>query len=106
MTRRHAEHPEASAELEAAAAWYEEQQPGLGHELFRAVAQTIAAIDRWPDAAPEDQSSAGQPVQLRSRHLLRFPYRIIYLVHEDELVIVAYAHDRREPGYWDRRMGQ
>lgn len=36
----------------------------------------------------------------------RFPYRVVYLVHEDELVIVAYAHDRREPGYWDRRMGQ
>jgi mRNA-degrading endonuclease RelE of RelBE toxin-antitoxin system len=36
--------------------------------------------------------------------LLRFPYRIIYEVRENELVVLAVAHDRRRPGYWRRRV--
>ncbi|MBI3461482.1 MAG: type II toxin-antitoxin system RelE/ParE family toxin [Planctomycetes bacterium] len=35
--------------------------------------------------------------------LPRFPYRIIYEVRSDEIVILAIAHNRRRPGYWSRR---
>ena len=33
----------------------------------------------------------------------RFPYKIVYRLRTDDIVIVAVAHDSREPGYWHDR---
>jgi plasmid stabilization system protein ParE len=33
----------------------------------------------------------------------RFPYRIIYQIRADQLLVVAIAHHRRRPGYWSKR---
>jgi hypothetical protein len=33
----------------------------------------------------------------------RFPYSIVYKQDPDKIVIVAIAHQRRRPGYWQRR---
>lgn len=30
-----------------------------------------------------------------------FPYGVVYVVRAEEIVILAYAHDRRRPGYWE-----
>ena len=40
--------PEAEAEIEAAAAWYQLEAPGLGNEFLRAVQAAIAALGRQP----------------------------------------------------------
>jgi hypothetical protein len=32
-----------------------------------------------------------------------FPFRVVYLVRGNDLVILAYAHARRRPGYWQHR---
>ena len=34
----------------------------------------------------------------------KFPYTAIYFVDEDVVVIVAIAHDKREPDYWRGRL--
>ena len=34
-----------------------------------------------------------------------FPYRIVYYVTESDIVIVAFMHNRRGPGYWMGRIG-
>lgn len=34
------------------------------------------------------------------RLIKRFPFRIIYRIVEQHLVIVAIAHAKRNPGYW------
>jgi toxin ParE1/3/4 len=39
----------------------------------------------------------------RRMPLRRFPYSIIYLLHPDEIRILAVAHQRRKPGYWGSR---
>jgi hypothetical protein len=40
------------------------------------------------------------------RYVMRdFPYSIPYLVETDVVYIVAFAHQRRRPGYWVRRVG-
>jgi toxin ParE1/3/4 len=95
-------HPDAEAELRAAAEWYEVRSPGLGFDL---VAHVSAAID-----AVVEQPSVGTPVRkaerggLRRALVDRFPYGIIYLVRENEIVIVAVAHLSRRPGYWRSRL--
>ena len=40
--------PEASAELEDAALWYERQRPGLGLEFVQAVDAALERIAQWP----------------------------------------------------------
>ena len=38
------------------------------------------------------------------RYLLRrFPFFVVYRVRGEEIEIVAVVHDRRRPGYWERR---
>jgi plasmid stabilization system protein ParE len=90
-------HPEARAELDAAVAWYEDQRPGLGRQLLAAVREAFDRIASnpatWPRATPRSQ-------QYR---LKRFPYRVVYQVRAEQIVILAIMHVRRSPGYWRRR---
>lgn len=41
----------------------------------------------------------------RSRAVRGYPYRIVRTVEPDAIVILAYAHERRDPGYWLHRLG-
>jgi hypothetical protein len=34
----------------------------------------------------------------------RFSYGIVYQIYEDTVRIIAVAHLRRRPGYWDKRV--
>jgi plasmid stabilization system protein ParE len=89
----------ASEELAAAVGWYESQRLGLGAELFDAVAATIERIEQQPEIG-----AATYP-DPRVRRLLvhRFPYEVVYRLTENEIVIVAFAHLKRRPGYWKHR---
>lgn len=102
MKRRVRFEAEASVELEAAALWYDRQHAGLGAEFLAAVQATLAEIDQWPDAAP---LVTGLPAELRVRgaSVRRFPYRIAYLTIQDTIRVLAVAHTRRKPRYWEGR---
>lgn len=56
MTDRLRPEPEASAELEDAALWYEGQRPGLGLELVQAVDLALEQIAGWPQIFRADGS--------------------------------------------------
>jgi plasmid stabilization system protein ParE len=79
--------------------WYEEQRPGLGAEFFDAVVETTALIRERPESGPLSPDG-------RTRRLMvhRFPYQVVYSVATDKIVIVAVAHLKRRPGYWERRV--
>lgn len=47
---------------------------------------------------------ASAELGLRQVRLRQFPYRLVYMVVSDEIVIVAVAHERRRPGYWQDRL--
>jgi len=36
---------------------------------------------------------------IRSWHLGKFPYLLIYTIRAGEIFVLAYAHQAREPGY-------
>lgn len=54
----------------------------------------------WPAVPDWDREP-----RLRRKSVGGFPYGVIYFVTDDEVVIVAYAHDKRRPGYWTSRLG-
>jgi plasmid stabilization system protein ParE len=90
-------HPAAEAELEEAAAWYEERRAGLGADF---IAATRAKVDEILEMPHRFQQVSGA----RRAALDQFPYMIVYReVAHAVIEIVAVAHFRRRPGYWSRR---
>jgi plasmid stabilization system protein ParE len=90
--------PEARADIEQAAFWYEDQRPGLG-ELF--TGELFELISRITEA-PLQFPSIGHSVKRGLLH--RFPYAVYFLVEIDQIVIVAVLHQRRNPAVWKNRV--
>jgi plasmid stabilization system protein ParE len=103
MTLPQREHPEAVAELDASVRWYQEQEPGIGLKLIDRAQQARKDLALRPDAAPPFTTAADGTV-IRSKAVHGYPYRIVYTVEPDSILILAYAHERREPGYWLHRL--
>jgi plasmid stabilization system protein ParE len=90
-------HPDAVAEAAAARAWYAERSRAASsafvQELDFAVERILEAPDRWPEYLHGTR-----------RYLLRrFPFNIVYRQKGDLIQIVAFAHAKRTPGYWQSR---
>ena len=96
----HKFHPDADAELEEAALFYESRMAGLGKSFAAEIEQTISLVRQFPDS--------GSPIGTRVRRVLvaRFPYAIVYRSDPDLVIVVAVAHQRRRPGYWRDRTSQ
>ena len=90
----------AEEEMTEAALFYEAASNGLGSDFLDAV-QT--AIDRLRDYPHFGQSI---DLDLRRALLYQFPFSLIYTIDENVIVIIALAHDSREPGYWRSRMNR
>ncbi len=103
MIRPFRPEPEATAELEAAALWYNSRRPGLGVEFIEAFDHVLEQIDRWPEIGPV---VPGVPADIPARRfpLTRFPYYVAYMEWDQVIRILAVAHDRRKPGYWFSRI--
>jgi plasmid stabilization system protein ParE len=91
-------HPEAEAELLAAARFYEGKSKGLGLDFLAEVRQAARGIAARPNS--------GRKFSRRLRRILvpRFPYGLLYRVEPALVFIVAVAHLHRRPGYWLRRL--
>jgi plasmid stabilization system protein ParE len=90
--------PAARAEAEAAAAWYEEQRPGLGIEFLL---ELDAAIERGA-AAPHAYEQIFEGV--RRVLLSRFPYAVYFLLESDCVEIFAVLHQHRAIEEWQSRV--
>lgn len=87
----------ARAEVREAKAYYQKQRSGLGNEFYGELREEIARVL----AAPTRNAFVMRPY--RKRLFKRFPYGVVYRMHEDEIVIVAIAHNSRDSGYWLER---
>ena len=90
--------PEADLKINEAAEWYEAHGQGLAVESPRVLDACIESIRRDPLLHPLVHGEARRVV------LRRFPYSVIYAVHEDEIVIIACFHGRRDPKRWQDRL--
>ena len=93
-------HREASEEALAAALWYDDRRPGLGSEFLTALSDAIQSISKSPRALP----IYGANERVRRLLLQRFPYAVVFAVRGKGVLVVAFAHARRRPGYWRRRL--
>jgi toxin ParE1/3/4 len=90
-------HPKARTEFERSALFYAGKFPGLGLEFASEVQAAVEFIFSHPEA--------GAPVSEGFRRMVvrRFPYSVIYRSKNEQIYIIAVAHQRRHPNYWNDR---
>lgn len=90
--------PDAADELMDAAAIYESDVRGLGHEFMLEVERVIGVLAKLP--------SLGEMLDETHRRipLRRFPYALIFRHDTNVIRVVAVAHRRRRPRYWAPRV--
>jgi hypothetical protein len=94
--------PEAEAEIQASAQWYEDQA-GLGDAFLNAVVEALLSIERHPRRYARYERLRMHR-ELRRHLLAGFPYSVIYEVGATGILILAVAHLKRRPNYWRRRL--
>ena len=90
--------PESSTELAEAAVWYETKREGLGLEFLEAVDAALEFITRFPQAG-SPVPLVPKDVPVRRVPVRRFPFHVVYVELSDAIRVLAFAHDRRLPGY-------
>ncbi|MFP4068354.1 MAG: type II toxin-antitoxin system RelE/ParE family toxin [Spirochaetaceae bacterium] len=67
----------------------------------RFVSEAMKAVQR---ARRNPMSGSPRSSGVRRKRIGRFACDLVYLPEEHDIYIVAFAHHRREPGYWRRRL--
>ena len=93
------EHRSARAEYLDAVGWYDRLEAGLGSRLADELDAGVDFVREWPEAAAPF-ASVGSSVIIRRKSVQVFPFGIFYVLFDGEIVVLAYAHERRHPGYW------
>ena len=88
----------ARTELRGAASHYRNIRPELGDRFRDAVNAAFDRIELWPLSCSATSNNA------RICRLRRFPYGVVYVPREAEIVVVAVMHLHRRPGYWRKRL--
>ncbi|MFT5114733.1 MAG: hypothetical protein ACI8P9_004073 [Parasphingorhabdus sp.] len=74
----------AKHELDDAADFYETEFDGLGKRFMFEVKAAV--------------------LRIRKCLLHKFPYKLLYSIELDHILILAVAHQHRKPGYWANRL--
>ena len=81
----------AENDLKGAFSWYEDKRQGLGHNFLLQVDAGLRFIERNPKVFPPEYKEA------RKYIVKRFPYKIIYLLDGERIVVLAVIHGKRSP---------
>ncbi len=91
-------HELAVNEFNDAIDWYELQVKGLGKRFKKTVKNQIQKIKRHPTWFLKEAD------YIHKAYVPKFPYKILFTVKENGIVIWAIAHMHRKPWYWQSRM--
>jgi len=84
----------AKQELEDAARYYEMEFAGLGSRFKKEIRKAALRIAEYPHAWAVERG------EVRKSLLHKFPYKLLYSVEEDHILVLAVAHQHRRPDYW------
>ena len=83
--------PEAENDLEEAFAWYEDKRQGLGYDFLLQFEAGIKLIERQPEINPIAYKGT------RKHYIKRFPYKIVYFIKQETVIVLAILHGKRSP---------
>ena len=84
----------ANNELQDAIQYYEFQVSGLGIKFKNEVESALKRISEYPHVWSQERP------EVRKYLLNKFPYKILFSLEKDHILIIAIAHQHREPDYW------
>ena len=101
------DHPAAREDYLDAVRYYrridEREGTALANDIIErfeiAVAEVLADPAGWSRLHYWDD----EPIVYK-RSVARFPYLVLFYLRDGEPVVIAYAHEGREPGYWKDRI--
>jgi plasmid stabilization system protein ParE len=88
---------EAELDINSAFEYYEIQRLGLGHDFLLCVEEALSKIERNPTHYKITYK------ELRRIAVRRFPYRVFYLIQNQQVIVTAVFHARKDPQLWDSR---
>lgn len=92
-------HPDAATEHLESVAFYETKRAGLGAFYLGEFEAAMSIICRYPHRNPVEEKPDIRRVRLKS-----FPYIILYRESNSSVQVLAVAHKRRNPKYWQDRI--
>jgi toxin ParE1/3/4 len=92
--------PEARAEFDAAADWYEQRRSGLGIEFVNRVRDALQRVADHPE------SKAIVYKDVRQASIRQFPYVIVYRNNQNEILVIAIFHTARDEATWKSRISK
>lgn len=92
--------PDALTDIETAAVWYEDKDPGLGAEYVRAMSRAIASLAEYS----LHHRLRNRRLRVRWLCTRRFPYRIVYRADGECVTVLAVLHGARHDREWKRRL--
>ncbi|MDQ2976830.1 MAG: type II toxin-antitoxin system RelE/ParE family toxin [Acidobacteriota bacterium] len=88
----------ADQEVDEAVAWYKRQGQDLSRGFLDDLDRAVRLAKTYPLLATQVEP------EIRRRLFINFPYSLIYGIDEETIVIIAVAHQQREPRYWLDRL--
>ena len=96
-------HEAATDEAAEAAAWYEKERSGLGAEFEHAIDAALGLLEEEIVPLVSMPGAAGRR-GVKRLILRRFPHSVIVHERDEEILVIAFAHHARRPGYWRERL--
>jgi len=90
-------HELATKEFDEAIDWYENQTKGLGKRFRKSVIDQINKIKKNPTWFLIEADD------IYKAYIPKFPYKILFTLDKDSIIIWAVAHLHRKPWYWQAR---
>ncbi|MEW6235475.1 MAG: type II toxin-antitoxin system RelE/ParE family toxin [Candidatus Omnitrophota bacterium] len=90
--------PEAENDLTNAFSWYEDKRKGLGYDFILQVDSSLHFIQRIPFAHPIEYKD------VRKCLIKKFPYKILYIIVDEKVIVLAVIHGKRNPDLSKKRM--
>lgn len=87
----------AYLEYQEAIEFYNLQSEGLDKKFISEIDNTISIVKNYPESFPKYTDHTRKAV------VNIFPYNILYSILEENIVIIAVAHQHRKPNYWINR---
>jgi hypothetical protein len=81
--------------------FYEDRLPGLGADYLKEFESVMAHICTAPNFYP----TIGAP-DIHKAGLKRFPFHVVYRIVQNQIIVLAVAHQRRQPAYWSKRLAK
>lgn len=93
----------AADEAEAAADWCESELPGLGRPFRESLNAGLELMEQGWVSGNSMPGHLGRK-DVRRLVLRRFPFDIVFLCTSRRIIVLAFAHHARRPGYWRARV--